>query len=827
MKEIKISVRALVEFLLREGNIDNRVHTGSENAMLEGSRIHRLIQKRMGAEYEAEVPLKFNYDTSNYRLVIEGRADGIVRKGLSAENSEIYRDNSILYLDDADLIEFDDVSLIDEIKGTYRDLNKMRSPVATHLAQAKCYAYIFALQNNLQAIRVRMTYCNLDTEEIRYFNYNYHFEEIAVWFNSLLKGYLKWADFQYEWEKIRTTSIKQLQFPFSYRTGQKELAGHVYRTIVHKRKLFLEAPTGTGKTITTIFPSVKAIGEGKADKIFYLTAKTITRTVAENAYNTLRENGALRFKTCTITARDKICFLDESNCNPVACPYAKGHFDRINNAIFDLMENEDDFSREKISEYAMKHEVCPFEMSLDMSLFADGIICDYNYVYDPYVYLRRFFAEGDKKPYIFLVDESHNLLDRGREMYSADLFQEEFEIFAATIRDAHPRIAGLVDKCDKELQVLRDDCNECSILDSVDEFVKTLNRLSTVISEYLENNNEGINRDEILQFYFRISRFLVTFDRLDELYTVYSEIQEDNTFKLKLFCVDPSKNLLECMNRAVSTILFSATLLPIQYYKKLLGGIDEDYEVYANSVFDPSQCEIFIGTDVTSKYSRRSEKEFRNIASYINSIVEAKPGNYLVFFPSHVFLEQVLDIYMDEYHNPEMEKLLIQGEYMSEEDRESFISNFDVSDQSNSIDFSKVIKMEIDIEENKNILGFCVMGGIFSEGIDLKKDSLIGVIVVGTGIPQVCNEREILFNYFESKGKDGFDYAYRYPGMNKVLQAAGRVIRTEEDRGVVALLDERFTSYSYKGLFPREWKQILNVSTDTVKNAVEAFWNKG
>lgn len=831
MDEIKISVRGLVEFMLRAGNIDNRIHTGSDNAMQEGSRIHRMIQKRMGAEYHAEVPLKFTYDTGRYQLVIEGRADGILDSGQEADENELYQDPSIAVSDGNILrpYDFGEVPLIDEIKGTYRDLSKMKEPVSVHLAQAKCYAYFYAVMNNLSAIRVRMTYCNIDTEEIRYFNYNYLFEEISGWFNALIKGYLRWSDFTYDWRQTRTDSIKKLQFPFEYREGQKELAGHVYRTIVHGRKLFLEAPTGTGKTITTIFPSVKAIGEGKADKIFYLTAKTITRTVAEKAYDTLRESGILRFKTCTITARDKICFIGQSNCNPEACPYAKGHYDRINDAIYDLITNEDDFTRETIAEYARKHEVCPFEMSLDLSLFADGIICDYNYVFDPYVYLRRFLADGDKKPYIYLVDEAHNLLDRGRDMYSADIYQEEFDSLQAIISESHPRIAGHVRKCSNSLQVLRDSCPGCEVLDSIEDFANNLNRLSTIISEYLENNNEGPQRDEILEFYFRISRFLSTYDRVDELYAMYSEIEEDDTFMLKLLCVDPSKNLSECMQRAVSTILFSATLLPIQYYKKLLGGTDEDYEVYAKSVFNPDQCKILIGSDVTSKYSRRGADEYHKIASYIDSIVSSKPGNYMVFFPSHVFLEEVYDVYVDNYADLSKTEILVQNDYMSEEAREEFLSHFetvDTDDINSHTDLNEVIHIDIEVEEDKNTIGFCVMGGIFSEGIDLKNDSLIGVIIVGTGIPQICNEREILMSFFEKEGKDGFDYAYRYPGMNKVLQAAGRVIRTEEDRGIVALLDERFNSYSYRNLFPREWKSYTRVMTSTVKNQANSFWTR-
>ena len=412
---IEISIRSLVEFILRSGNIDNRIHAAPSDAMQEGGRIHRMIQKSMGPDYHAEVPLKYTYQTDKYELVISGRADGILDKYFGITDAY---DAQQSFLEPSKT-----GPLIDEIKGTYRDLNRLKEPVPTHLAQAKCYAAIYQRQVHCPEIRVRMSYCHIDTEEMKYFDYSFGAEEISSWFNDLILKYKRWSDFEYEWEQLRTRSIKAVQFPFPYRDGQKDLAAAVYRTIIHEKKLFLEAPTGTGKTITTVFPAVKAMGEGKSSKIFYLTAKTITRTAPEDAFNLMRDKQKLRMKTVTITARDKICFLEEGqrNCNPEACPYAKGHYDRINEAIYDMLTNEDSFDREKIIEYAGKHEVCPFEMSLDMSLWADGVICDYNYLFDPFVYLRRFFVEGVKGDYIFLVDETHNLLDRGRDMYSAVL----------------------------------------------------------------------------------------------------------------------------------------------------------------------------------------------------------------------------------------------------------------------------------------------------------------------------------------------------------------------------------------------------------------------
>ena len=793
--EIRISVRSLVEFILRSGSIDNRKGAAPDNAMAEGGRIHRMIQRRMGSDYQAEVVMRYSWSTPAYDLVVEGRADGVING---------------------------DVVTIDEIKGTYRDLEKMKEPVDVHLAQAKCYASMYAREHDSAQMKVRMTYCNMETEELRYFVNTYQRAELDEWFEALLTEYKKWADFTNEWQEQRTASIRQLAFPFSYREGQKELATYVYRSIVHKRKLFIEAPTGVGKTLSTVFPAVKAIGEGKAERIFYLTAKTITRTVADNTFQLLRER-QLRFKTVILTAKEKICFMEETECNPGACPYADGHYDRINDAIYDLLLHEDHYNREKVEEYARKYKVCPFEMSLDMSLFSDGIICDYNYVFDPHVYLKRFFAEGVQGQYIFLIDEAHNLVDRGREMYSASLVKEDFLALKKIVREYDGKMEHQLDKCSRELLPLKRECEDCRIVGSIEPFVQAVERLYETMEKYLEEHDESPVREDVLDFFFEISHFLLIYDGLDENYVIYTELEEDDSFMVKLFCVNPSVNLKECMQRARSTVLFSATLLPIQYYKSLLGGEKEDFEVYAKSTFNPKKKALYIGSDVTSKYSRRSPKEYYNIAYYLREITRMRYGNYLIFFPSHSFLQSVFEVYEENFLDPETEECIIQEDIMSEEDREQFLSRFEGN---RNCELEDMIHMDIEVEEEKSLLGFCVMGGIFSEGIDLKNDSLIGAVIVGTGLPQVCNEREILKSYFDAAGKNGFDYAYRYPGMNKVLQAAGRVIRTSEDVGIVALLDDRFLNGAYQQLFPREWEEYEVVTADRVARRVERFWDE-
>lgn len=809
--KIKISVRELVEFILRSGDIDNRHHASAENAMQEGGRIHRMIQKRMGAAYQAEVTLRYTHPTDKYVLVIEGRADGI--------------------------IDTPEEKLIDEIKGTYHELSRMKEPNMVHLAQAKCYAYIYALQKEIKVIQVRMTYCHLETEEIRYFLQEYTFEELKQWFEEILSAYLKWADYEYEWKQIRNESIRNLQFPFPYREGQKELVTYVYQTIYHKRKLFLEAPTGVGKTISTVFPAVKAMEKGMGDKIFYFTAKTITRTVADQTFQLLRDKN-LRFKSVILTAKEKICFMEQMECNPEHCPYAKGHFDRVNDAMYDLLLHEESFDREKIEAYAHKHQVCPFEFCLDMSLFADGIICDYNYLFDPHVYLKRFFTDGICGDYIFLIDEAHNLLERGREMYSATLVKEEFLLLKNNLQEgmegmgksilygkgfAHSMIKQL-EKCNKEMLALKRGCEEYRLVESIDKLVQAVMRLHGNMESYLEETEEIEIpvKEELLDLYFKLCHFLDIYERVDEKYVKYTQLKENREFIVKLFCVDPSTNLKECMQRGRSSVLFSATFLPIQYYKSLLGGEEKDYEVYANSVFDTEKRMLLIANDVTSKYTRRSEEEFYNIAKYIEQIVKKRHGNYMVFCPSHNFLQEVYMMYMEHFAGEDTE-CIIQSDYMNEQEREEFLKRFEGNAETD-IQASLGMKIEFE-EEDRYLIGFCVLGGIFSEGIDLKKDSLIGAIIVGTGLPQVCYEREILKHYFDDNGGNGFDYSYRYPGMNKVLQAAGRVIRTADDIGVIALLDERFLQPAYVRMFPREWAQFQPVSVGTVGKQVENFWN--
>lgn len=775
---IRISVRNLVEFILRHGDIDNRTGGADKEAMQQGGRIHRKIQRQQGAEYRAEVPLKYQIACDGFILSVEGRADGI--------------------------IELPKRVVIDEIKGVFKDLKRLKEPQLLHLAQAKCYAYIYAEQKNLEEIGVQMTYCNLDTEEIRRFQEVYTRAELKKWFEELVSEYEKWARYQMEWRAKRNASIKTVEFPFEYRDGQKKLVASVYRTILRKKKLFIQAPTGVGKTMAAVFPAVKAVGEELGEKIFYLTAKTITRTVASQAFEILRKQD-LKMKVITLTAKEKICFCEETICNPDACPYAKGHFDRVNAAVYELLTSTDEMSREVLEEQARKWNVCPFEMALDVSQWVDAVICDYNYVFDPNAHLKRFFGDGVKGEYLFLIDEAHNLVERGREMYSASLCKERFLEIRRLLKSKSRKISRTLEKCNRVLLEWKRECEEYQMRKNISELILPLMNLCGELEDFLEEEADGEVHEKLLEFYFEVSKFLNIYDLVDNHYVIYTYYAPDGSFLVRLYCVDTSANIQKCLDKANAAVFFSATLLPVQYYISLLSEAKDDYAIYARSPFDPKNRAVLIGTDVSSRYTRRGQEEYMRIAAYIKQTVMQKKGNYLAFFPSYRMLQDVMAC-----TGPQLDtsiRCICQTSGMTEEEREAFLHEF-----------------EQKRKEDEGLLGFCVMGGIFGEGIDLKEDSLIGAIIVGTGIPQICREREILKQYYDGRNEDGFAYAYRYPGMNKVLQSAGRVIRTAQDRGVVLLLDERFAKSEYRKMFPREWEECEYCSRSNVADKLGRFW---
>ena len=775
---VRISVRNLVEFILRNGDLVSGSSASDKEAMLKGSRLHRKIQKQMGSHYQPEVSLKKDTEYDDLILRVEGRADGIFSQ--------------------------DDRFCIDEIKGVYKNLELMEEPVPVHRAQALCYAWIYLDEHELEEIDVQMTYVHLDTEVIKRFRETLTRAELRQWYKELTDSYHRWLAYQIEWRKKRNESMENLEFPFTYRKGQQEMVSGIYHAISKKEQIFIQAPTGVGKTMSAVFPAVRAIGQGMAETVFYLTARTITRTVAQDAFEILRDRGLL-FKVVTITAKEKLCFCDKPECDPEKCPYAKGHYDRINDAVYELWTTEQSFDRETLLRHAQKRQVCPFEMSLDLAIWMDGVICDYNYVFDPNVCLKRFFGENVSGNYLFLIDEAHNLVDRGREMYSASICLDDVIETRKSVKPYSQKLWKKLGKVKKQMEELKQNCSEWKVQENAGVLPVSLLSVLGELDQLLEEPPSQELVDGILDFYFEVRDFLNISELVDDNYVVYTAFGEDGRFYEKLFCVNPAENLQKCLDKGNSTVFFSATLLPLQYYRKMLSTRSENFGMYVESPFEQSKRLLMICRDVSSKYTRRGYEEYHKIAEYIARMSWQKKGNYMVFFPSYRLMEDVYQVYQDEF-SVSWVRCISQHASMTELEREEFLNEFTE-------------------ESEETLVGFCVMGGIFSEGIDLIGDRLIGTAVVGTGLPQVSCEREILKDYYDEKGEQGFDYAYRYPGMNKVLQAAGRVIRTKEDTGTILLLDERFLNRDYRNLFPGEWSNAGTCTLGNVEKYLQAFWN--
>ncbi|URZ11425.1 3'-5' exonuclease DinG [Clostridium felsineum] len=782
--KVKISVRNLVEFVLRCGDLDNRF-TGGNSRAVEGTKIHSKLQaqnKKIAKEkenytYDSEVFLKYEVSYEDVDFVIEGRADEL-------------------------FIEENKVT-INEIKSTGRELKLIDENFnMVHWAQVICYGYIYANENNIKELTVSLTYFNIEDEDTKVLQKEASVDYLEKEFFSYLKKYVYWAKDSIGWKGIRKEAIKKCEFPFeNYRKGQRELAVSVYRTIRQKKKLFVKAPTGIGKTISTLFPAIKVLEEEEIEKIFYLTAKGTTAISAASAVKLMAEKG-LRFRTLILTSKEKICFNDEVNCNPDECVYAKGHYDRVNAALKDILQNEDTYTKEKVELYARKHNVCPFELSLDITSLCDLIICDYNYVFDPSVYLKSFFSDA-KGNYVFLIDEAHNLPDRAREMYSSELYKSKVMYIKKNLskKDYIYKSINSINTFFVKMKKLSEDKGffvdeELEYEEAAKAVYKFLNKCEKWIAE---NKDHEIYK-EIQEFYLEAFKFIKTYELYGDNYIFYGE-KVSKDFKIKLFCLDPSKFIKGIAEKGISSVFFSATLSPMNYFREILGAEEGDYNVTFNSPFSEDNRVIFIARNISTKYQYR-EKNYDSVVQYIKSFVKGKRGNYMVFFPSYKYMRDIYDRFSDiKGYNT-----IIQESNMNEIEKNGFLASFD-----------KV--------EDEGVIGFCVLGGIFSEGIDLKGEKLIGAVVVGVGLPMICLERDMIKKYFNSKNNLGYEYSYMYPGMNKVLQAAGRVIRSENDKGAIMLLDERFATYNYRKLMPCEWeKAIISKENLEIEKKLEKFW---
>lgn len=773
-----IYVHDLIEFILRIGDIDNTsMNLEAVEAINFETRVKKKIKEKMDSEYYENQKIDHRIVYGQSSLLLKGKIDGV--------------------------FSINDSTIVDEVKCVFMNLDNMERPHYLHLAEAKVYAYLYGFENGISNMSFQVTYYNIEKKVFKKFCYVESFLELEKFYNEIICAYEKWHSFKMDWSSTRRKSIKALEFPFSYRKGQKDLVISIYKSILRKKTLFVQAPTGIGKTISTIFPAIKAVGEGIADKIFYLTAKNINRTVAKETLIMLRENG-LAYKILILSAKDKICLNDEVDCNPKGCSYAFQHYNVINDALYDILSSENMFTVETICNYAQQYNVCPYFLSMDIATWADIIICDYNYVFAPNAQLKMLSNNRIKDKYLFLIDECHNLVDRGRDMYSASLRREDINRVKKMFKIGYPELAKKLEKCNRYFLKLKKGCRYYRVLYGIEPLHDIIFKLVCEIERVLlDKDLDKLLRRTLREFFFDISKFLFIMEQLDSAYTIYCEVDDKDSFMLKLFCIDTSQRIQNCIDKSISTILFSATLLPINYYKTLLSNRCDDYAIYINSPFENSKRLLLIANDVSTKYSKRCASEYSKIASYIFKVIQSQKGNYMVFVPSFKLMGDIYSCFKEKYPECDIE-YIIQNRYMSEIEREEFLNHFRLK---------------------KNILGFCVMGGVFSEGIDLKEDALIGVIVVGTGLPQICSERELIKRHYDRISSSGFEYGYLYPAINRVLQASGRVIRTEVDKGIILLLDERFHMSQYNLLFPHEWNDYKYCDQNSISKYLLEFWN--
>ncbi|MFA6472387.1 MAG: ATP-dependent DNA helicase, partial [Candidatus Latescibacterota bacterium] len=711
-KNLHISVRALVEFLLRSGDLEPGFF--GPVSPVDAIRAHQKIQKSRGIEYLSEQTVSHQIETDRFVLSIQGRIDGI----FSCPGGVI----------------------IDEIKITSKDMDDiLQQENPLHWGQVKCYAAIYSIQHDLEKIEAQLTYCRFETGETREIRRSFHREELENFFRSLIDRYLSWAEKIADWTGERDESLKALAFPFpAYRSGQRSMAASVYTTIRDHGHLLIQAPTGIGKTIAALFPSVKALPEGIASKIFYLTARTTGKTVAENGLSVLRNYG-MKLKSLNLTAKEKICFCPEAACSGEECEFARGYYDRIRETLDDAF-SEDSFTREDIERIAMKHRVCPFEFSLDLSLWVDCIISDYNYVFDPRVYLKRFFQEENGE-YVFLVDEAHNLVDRARDMFSAEMSKKPFLELRHSARNQFPEIYQVLGRINTWMVGARKRCEECNpFAEKVppSTLFPLLRKFLSVTERWLILNRKASFRDELLDLYFVVHSFMRTAERYDERYVSLYEKKGDD-IALKLFCIDPSNHLKETLERGSSAIFFSATLTPADYFRKIFGCSDSAREMVLASPFPCENLCLLISGKISTFYNHR-ERTKDAVARKIHSLVKQKRGNYLLFFPSYEYMTMVYNSFIPE--SPDTASI-VQAQGMSEQEREQFIERF-----------SK--------ENEETLAGFAVMGGVFGEGIDLVGDRLTGAVIVGVGLPGICLERELIKEYYADRSGEGFEFAYLY-----------------------------------------------------------------
>ncbi len=772
-KNLIMSVHQLVDFLLRKGDIDNRIY--NKTSMSEGTRLHAFYQRRQSEDYMAEVYLSHTFFVDDFQITLQGRADGIIERPF--------------------------LCIVDEIKTSVIDNNDFyKSQADWHLGQAKVYALMYAIEQKKDRMGIRLTYINQLNNEQLIKEFVFTREELEADVIKLIQEYLEFYQLIFKQIEERNFTAQQLEFPFAnYRLGQRELAKYTYSAFVKEETLFVEAPTGIGKTMSTLFPAVKTFAEEISDKIFYLTAKNSGILSAFHACQILIQKG-LKAKIIQISAKDKICLCPGRGCNPDECPYAKGYYEKIRFALSDLLKNELEISKSIILNYAIKHQICPFEFQLDVSLFSDIIICDFNYLFDPIVYMRRYFDDATYRM-VGLIDEAHNLVERGREMYSTALALDNFKKMKKSLKNIeHKKLKSAIKKLEKLFKSydleFSDGYNLKEALDT--KLIVALTNFQQQATDYMKKSPYEVS-DDFKDFFFDALRFVKISDFFDANFKFFIFKQNKNII-LNIFNLNPSDLLKSSLSKLKGKVLFSGTLSPLDYYVKLLGGNKESPILRIPSPFPRKNLKLMVAPSVSTKYKNR-DLTYQDVANYIKTAISQKLGNYLVFFPSYKYLNKVLELF-------ENEKFIIHSQVqdMKEEEKNLFLDNFKPYPQETHI-------------------GFVVLGGIFSEGIDLIGTRLIGAIVVGVGLPQISFERDLIKNYFDENAENGFEYAYIKPGMNRVMQAVGRVIRSEEDRGMVLLIDERYMQRRYQDLFKSEWNNYdVVLNEDDLKIELKKFY---
>ena len=773
--EQRVSVRDLVSHLFSTGDLVHAI-TGS-GRLIKAIRAHQKIQGRRPAGYQAEVAVSHTVGSSPIKLTIGGRIDGVWPT--------------------------DEGILIEEIKTTTQPLEsvtKKQNPL--HWGQLKCYAYIYAAAQGLETIKGQLTYYHIETGQTFEYSQVFDFNTLTDFFNDLVSNYLIWADAITGWQARRNRAIHETPFPYSqYRSGQRQIAVAVFRSIRDETHLMVQAATGIGKTMAVLFPAIKAMAEGLTEKIFYLTARTTGRLAAENTLNILRENG-LALKSLTLTAKDKICFEPDAACHPEECSFAKGYYDRYRTAV-EVAFKQDVLTRIDIENICRQFDICPFAFSLALVKWVDVIICDYNYAFDARVSLKELFDE-QKQSHTFLVDEAHNLVDRSREMFSATLIKQPFltvrRMFKGKLPELH-RQMGQINRWFLKNRKQGGDIPAPRLeISAPGGLVAILWAFIREVDRWLAKNMKTAYREPLLELYFNVTNFLRVIETYDDRYVTCYE-PKGRDFEVTLFCIDPSFHLATALKRSHSAVFFSATLTPMDYFIDLFGSGENTSRLIMPSPFPPQNRCVIICTRISTRYRTRTQTR-PAVLTAIETILDAKPGNYLFFFPSYEYMQ---DVYASFDQTGSGAAVKAQVPNMAETEREKFIGHFSR-------------------KKSGSRIAFAVMGGIFGEGIDLAGDRLNGVAIVGVGLPAISWQRELVRDYYHRKTGLGYEYAYIYPGINRVLQAAGRVIRSEEDIGIILLVDDRFNTSPYRDLLPKEWKPAKALDADEIRELLMNFW---